>query len=114
MIGHKNPDTDSVCSAVCYAALKRKLTGDDYEAARVGHMNEETLFVLRYFGLEKPMRVRHVRTEVRDIDIRQVPGVNRNISLKNAWNIMQRDSLVTLPAVTEDGSTPISSRRWRA
>ncbi len=104
VIGHKNPDTDSVCSAVCYAALKRKLTGDDYEAARVGHMNEETLFVLRYFGLEKPMRVRHVRTEVRDIDIRQVPGVNRNISLKNAWNIMQRDSLVTLPAVTEDGT----------
>ena len=104
VIGHKNPDTDSVCSAVCYAALKRKLTGDDYEAARVGHMNEETLFVLRCFGLEKPMRVRHVRTEVRDIDIRQVPGVNRNISLKNAWNIMQRDSLVTLPAVTEDGT----------
>lgn len=104
VIGHKNPDTDSVCSAVCYAALKRKLTGDDYEAARVGHMNEETLFVLRYFGVEKPTRIRHVRTEVRDIDIRQVPGVNRNISLKNAWNIMQRDSLVTLPAVTEDGT----------
>ncbi len=104
VIGHRNPDTDSVCSAVCYAALKRKLTGDDYEAARVGHMNEETLFVLRYFGVEKPTRVRHVRTEVRDIDIRQVPGVNRNISLKNAWNIMQRDSLVTLPAVTEDGT----------
>ncbi len=104
VIGHRNPDTDSVCSAVCYAALKRKLTGDDYEAARVGHMNEETLFVLRYFGVEKPARVRHVRTEVRDIDIRQVPGVNRNISLKNAWNIMQKDSLVTLPAVTEDGT----------
>ncbi len=104
VIGHRNPDTDSVCSAVCYAALKRKLTGGDYEAARVGHMNEETLFVLRYFGVEKPLRVRHVRTEVRDIDIRQVPGVNRNISLKNAWNIMQKDSLVTLPAVTEDGT----------
>ncbi len=104
VIGHRNPDTDSVCSAVCYAALKRKLTGDDYEAARAGHMNEETLFVLRYFGVEKPARVRHVRTEVRDIDIRQVPGVNRNISLKNAWNIMQKDSLVTLPAVAEDGT----------
>lgn len=104
VIGHRNPDTDSVCSAICYAALKRKLTGGDYEAARVGHMNEETLFVLRYFGVEKPLRVRHVRTEVRDIDIRQVPGVNRNISLKSAWNIMQKDSLVTLPAVTEDGT----------
>ncbi len=104
VIGHKNPDTDSVCSAICYAALKRKLTGEDFEAARAGHMNEETLFVLRYFGVEKPLRVRHVRTEVRDIDIRQVPGVNRNISLKNAWNIMQRDSLVTLPAVMEDGT----------
>lgn len=103
VIGHKNPDTDSICSAICYAALKRKVTGEDVEPARAGHLNEETQFVLRYFGVEKPMRVRHVRTEVRDIDIRQVPGVSRDISLKSAWNIMQKDSLVTLPAVTPDG-----------
>ncbi len=104
VIGHKNPDTDSVCSAICYAALKRKVTGEDYEAARAGHVNEETQFVLNYFGVEKPVRVRDVRTQVRDIDIRQVPGVNRSISLKKAWNIMQRDSLVTLPVVAEDES----------
>ncbi len=103
VIGHKNPDTDSVCSAICYAALKRKQTGEDYEAARAGHVNEETQFVLNYFGVEKPVRVRDVRTQVRDIDIRQVPGVSRTISLKKAWNIMQKDSLVTLPVVTEDG-----------
>ncbi len=103
VIGHKNPDTDSICSAVCYANLKRQITGDDYEPARAGHVNEETQFVLRYFGVKPPRRVLHVRTEVRDIDIRQVPGVNRNISLKKAWNIMQQDGLVTLPAVTEDG-----------
>ncbi len=103
VIGHKNPDTDSICSAICYAALKRKVTGEDVEPARAGHLNEETQFVLRYFGVEKPMKVRHVRTEVRDIDIRQVPGVSRDISLKSAWNIMQKDGLVTLPAVTPDG-----------
>lgn len=103
VIGHKNPDTDSICSAICYANLKRQLTGEDYQPARAGHINEETQFVLNYFGVDKPMRMHHVKTEVRDIDIRQVPGVDRGISLKKAWNIMQRDGLVTLPAVTEDG-----------
>ncbi len=103
VIGHKNPDTDSICSAICYANLKRTLTGQEYEPRRAGQLNEETQFVLKYFGVEAPELVEHVKTEVRDIDIRQIKGVNRNISLKIAWNTMQADNVVTLPAVTEDG-----------
>lgn len=102
VIGHKNPDTDSICSAICYANLKRQLTGGDYEPRRAGHVNEETQFVLNYFGVEAPEMVEHVKTQVRDIEIRETKGVNRNISLKKAWNTMQEANVVTLPAVTED------------
>ncbi len=102
VIGHKNPDTDSICSAICYANLKRQLTGGEYEPGRAGHVNEETQFVLNYFGVEPPERVEHVKTQVRDIEIRETKGVNRNISLKKAWNTMQEANVVTLPAVTED------------
>lgn len=102
VIGHKNPDTDSVCSAICYANLKRILTGREFQPGRAGQVNEETQFVLNYFGVEAPEFIDHVKTEVRDIDIRKVKGVKRNISLKKAWNTMQDASVVTLPAVTDD------------
>mgnify|MGYP002512096384 FL=1 len=102
VIGHKNPDTDSICSAICYANLKAALTGKDFQPGRAGQVNEETQFVLNYFGVEAPQLIEHVKTEVRDIEIRKIKGVNRNISLKKAWNTMQEANAVTLPAVTED------------
>lgn len=104
VIGHRNPDTDSICSAICYADLKRKLTGEDYIPARAGHVSGETKFVLDYFGAEEPKLVEDVRTQVRDIDIRKTKGVADNISLKMAWNIMQENNVVTIPSVREDGT----------
>ena len=103
VIGHKNPDTDSICSAICYANLKRLVTGEDYEPRRAGHVNEETQFVLKHFGVKAPELIEHVKTEVRDIEIREMEGVKKNISLKKAWNLMQASNAVTLPAVTCDG-----------
>lgn len=103
VIGHKNPDTDSICSAICYANLKHQVTGEDYQPSRAGHINNETKFVLEYFGVEEPVLVENVKTQVQDIEIRETKGVARNISLKKAWNIMQEANVVTLPAVTEDG-----------
>lgn len=103
VIGHKNPDTDSICSAICYANLKRELTGGIYEPARAGHVNSETQFVLDYFGVEKPRLIKTVRTQIKDIEIREMEGVQRNISLKKAWNLMQKANVVTLAAVTDSG-----------
>ena len=74
VIGHRNPDTDSICSAVCYANLKRAVTGEEYIPARAGHVNGETRFVLDYFGMEEPALVEDVRTQVRDIEIRKNKG----------------------------------------
>ena len=104
VIGHKNPDTDSVCSALCYANLKNKIKGgDSFEAGRAGHVNEETQYVLNYFGVEPPKLVENVKTQVRDVEFRVTKGVSKNISLKNAWNLMQEAGVPTIPAVTEDG-----------
>ena len=103
VIGHKNPDTDSICSAICYANLKSTITGMEYEPGRAGHVSEETQFVLNYFGVDAPRLIKHVKTEVRDMEIRETKGVKKNISLKKAWNTMQASNAVTLPAVTDDG-----------
>jgi len=97
VIGHKNPDTDSICSAIAYANLKSKISEEHYEARRAGHLNEETQYVLEKSGVKHPRYIKDVRTQVKDIEIREIPGVSRNISLKDAWTLMKNDNVVTLP-----------------
>lgn len=104
VIGHINPDTDSVCSALAYAALKRELTGKNYVAKRAGQINSETRFVLQRFSMAEPDFVNDVRTQVFDIDVVRVPGASSDISLKRAWEIMKEECLATLPVVREDGT----------
>ena len=101
--GHRNPDTDSICSAICYAGFKHQLTGENYEPCRAGNVNPETQYVLDYFKLKAPRLVENVKTQVKDIEIRKTKGVSRGISLKNAWGLMQENNVVTLPCVTEEG-----------
>lgn len=103
VIGHKNPDTDSICSSICYANLKSAITGREYVPGRAGHINAETQFVLNHFGVQPPELVENVKTQVKDIEIRETKGVERNISLKKAWNLMQDANVVTLPAVNAGG-----------
>lgn len=101
VIGHRNPDTDSICSAIAYAQLKKKLTGREYKPARAGHLNEETQYVLKHFHVDTPMYIGDVSTQVKDIEIRETKGVSENISLKNAWSLMKQNNVVTLP-ITDD------------
>ena len=104
VIGHRNPDTDSICSAICYARLKHRLDGGNYVPARAGQMNEETQFVLNHFGVEAPELIENITTQVRDIEIRKTKGVERNLSIKRAWNMMQENHVVTVPVVDGGGS----------
>ncbi len=101
IIGHKNPDTDSVCSAIAYENLKNTLYGGGYVAARAGQINQETQYVLKFFQMPAPLYIEDVMTEVRDIEIRKTQGVSGDISLKKAWNMMRELDVVTLP-VTDD------------
>ncbi|WP_310602836.1 putative manganese-dependent inorganic diphosphatase [Anaerosporobacter sp.] len=102
VIGHCNPDTDSICSAIAYADLKRKITGKRYKAKRAGQVNSETKFVLRYFGVNQPGYLPDVRTQVKDIEIRRIGGINRDVSIRRAWEKMTENSVVTLPVLESD------------
>lgn len=102
VIGHKNPDTDSICSAIAYTYLKNEIDEKEYVAKRAGQINEETQFVLNYFGVEVPGYINDIGTQVKDIEIRETEGVSRDISLKRAWNLMKELNVVTLP-VTKHG-----------
>lgn len=104
IIGHKNPDTDSICSAIAYADIKNRVNnGCKYSAKRAGQINEETEYVLKKFGVEAPGYLSDVGTQVKDMEIRETPGVPNNISIKDAWAIMKESSAVTLPITKEDG-----------
>lgn len=101
VVGHRNPDTDSICSAICYANLKCALNKEEeYIAMRAGHINEETQYVLDRLGIQPPLYLKDVRTQVRDIEIRETEGASKEISLKKAWNLMKDSNVVTLP-ITE-------------
>ncbi|MGN0298201.1 MAG: putative manganese-dependent inorganic diphosphatase [Lachnospiraceae bacterium] len=97
IVGHKNPDTDSICSAIAYADLKNKIGEGHYEARRAGKISDETQFVLNYFGVEAPELLEDIRPQVKDIDYRKTKGVSRTISLKKAWALMKELNVVTLP-----------------
>lgn len=101
IIGHKNPDTDSICSALAYAYLKNQVHGGGYIAARAGQLNQETQYVLNFFQAEAPVYVADVMTQVKDIEIRKTEGVRGNLSLKQAWNLMRQLGVVTLPITKE-------------
>ncbi len=103
IVGHKNPDTDSIVSAIAYAYLKNQTEDKNFVAARAGHINEETEFVLKYFGVGQPVYISDVGTQVKDMEIRRTPGVRKDTSILKAWNIMRASEADTLPITDEDG-----------
>lgn len=106
VVGHKNPDTDSICSAIAYANLKNKLNKNEnmeFEGVCLGKPNNETQFVLDTFGIKNPKVIDSVETQVRDIEIEKNLTVSETISLREAWNLMQESGMVTLTVVNEKG-----------
>ncbi|MDD3796405.1 MAG: DHH family phosphoesterase, partial [Lachnospiraceae bacterium] len=103
VVGHKNPDTDSICSAISYAYLKNKTDDQNYYvASRAGQITAETQYVLDYFGMDQPLYLDNIGTRVKDMEIREVPGVRSNISIKNAWTLMRGQNVFTLPITDEE------------
>ncbi len=101
VIGHKNPDTDSICSAIAYANLKNQLSKDVHIPKRAGDINDETKYALEKFHVETPGYIQDVGTQVRDIEIRKTEGVQNNISLKKAWSLMKDLKVATLPITSQ-------------
>ncbi len=100
VIGHKNPDTDSICSAIAYANLKRQISDDNYRAKRAGVINEETQYILDRFGVEPPKLLSNVQLQVQDVDVNRTPGITGNTSIKEAWTMMKEQNAYTI-AVTD-------------
>lgn len=104
VIGHKNPDTDSICSAICYAAFKTALgDGGEYIPCRAGELNGETRYVLEQFGVEVPELVESLEPTIADVQYRRIDGIDPHISLKRAWEHMRDHSIQTIPILTKAG-----------
>ncbi|MHC1722003.1 MAG: putative manganese-dependent inorganic diphosphatase [Aminipila sp.] len=101
VIGHKNPDTDSICSAIAYAHLKNQITDKCHQARRAGQINNETKYVLENFGVEAPELISDVGTQISDVSIKKIDGIKSDISLKKAWNMMKDTANSTLPVTLE-------------
>jgi manganese-dependent inorganic pyrophosphatase len=110
IVGHRHPDTDSICAAIAYADLKNKIEERDvpgpddrvhYIAKRAGKVSAETAYVLNYFKADAPEAISDVGTQIKDISIRQIEGVNGHISMKKAWEMMKILNVVTLPIVSK-------------
>lgn len=101
--GHKNPDSDSICSAIAYSELKNKLTkGNKFVPIRLGDVSRETQFILDYFDINAPKLVTTVKPRISDLEIDEVSLVSPEISLKTAWSIIKSHDAKTLPVVDEN------------
>lgn len=109
VVGHKHPDTDSVCAAIAYADYKNRLEEKEpqkgrkvrYIPKRAGDVNAETAYVLEYFHQSAPGLVTDAGTQIKDITIRKTEGVSSHISMKKAWEMMKILKVVTLPIVDD-------------
>ena len=102
VIGHKNPDTDSICSAICYANLKRILTGRDHIPCRAGSVSMETQYVLDRFGVEAPRFLDSLEPRLSEVQFRYIKGITADTSLRRAWQYMSENSIHTVPVVSDE------------
>ena len=106
VVGHKNPDTDSICSAIAYAWLKNHVQGKDgkknYVPCRAGSVSAETQYVLDRFHFRQPRYLENIGTRVKDMEIRRTPGVDGKISVKDAWEYMKTQNVFTLAITDQD------------
>ncbi|MCL1791935.1 MAG: putative manganese-dependent inorganic diphosphatase [Peptococcaceae bacterium] len=100
--GHRNPDTDSICSALAYAELKTKL-GFQVQPKRLGAINRETAFVLSHFGVEPPELLTTVRTQISDLSMDIIPPASPDISIQKAWTLMKKNNCKSIPVTDGEG-----------
>ncbi len=97
IVGHRSPDTDSICAAIAYADLKSRTEEGTFLPKRAGEINLETKYVLDTFDVEEPALITDVSTQVMDIEIRPTKPVGKAASLKQAWELMKEQNVVTIP-----------------
>ena len=103
--GHRNPDTDSIVSAMAYAQMRNALGDRNYVAARLGRLSDETQQALDRFGLEPPVLIHTLRNQVSDLNYDTPPLLNKAVTVDHAWKLMHEDeNTLALPVVNDDGT----------
>ena len=102
VVGHKNPDTDSICTAIAYANLKTKITGETYEPRRAGQLNEETQYVLEHFGVKVPLLLSDLREQIKNVELKESQEIQGSLSIRTAWEKMSEMNTHTIP-ITRNG-----------
>ena len=103
VIGHRNPDTDSVCSAIAYAELCRRQGRDNVSPGRAGHLNRQTEFVLDTLGQQPPVLLTDVYPRLRDTVDGQPAVIDSEAPLMQALELMRQRDIRMLPVVEADG-----------
>ncbi len=105
IFGHKNPDTDSICSAISYCWYKEQTDPEhSFEARRCGNVNRESQYVLDYWKMPTPRLCTSVSPQVKDIDFRLEPGINAEMSLRDAWHLMQERDIESFCITDEENN----------
>ena len=101
--GHRNPDTDTIVASIAYAALNNMLGENEYVPVRLGHINDETTFLLDRFGFQPPAMISSVRTQIRDVEFDNPPRLSASVPVSYAWNmLLETPNLNVLPIINED------------
>ena len=102
--GHRNPDTDSIVSAIAYAALRNSLGDREFVAARLGHISDETHRILERFDFQPPVLISTMRTQVRDLDYDMPPALASGVTIARAWEALQANhNIPGIPVTDEEG-----------
>ena len=103
--GHRNPDTDSIVAAIAYASLYNMLGENDYVPVRLGHLNDETAFILNRFGFQPPLKISSVRTQIRDVEFDTPPRLAASVPVSYAWNLMMENPNLSLLRIANEDDT---------
>ncbi|MDD4602083.1 Cobalt-dependent inorganic pyrophosphatase [bioreactor metagenome] len=103
VIGHRNPDTDSICSAIAYAHLKQAL-GENAVAVRAGKINSETKYVLETCGFAVPKLIADLYPRVKDVMAGSQITIAPDDTLRDLGNIMQEYDVKSVPVVDKEGT----------
>ncbi len=103
IIGHKNPDTDAIVSAVGYARLKNLLGHPEYVAARAGHLNPQTRYIFEKFGVQKPEYITDLIPKVKYFMQSEVETVTEDVSVWESIEKMEKSENRVMPVVDENG-----------
>ena len=102
--GHRNPDTDSIVSAIAYAALRNSVGDREFVPARLGHISDETQRILDRFEIQPPERISTMRTQVKDLEFDVPPALNAGVTISRAWEALQSNrSIPAIPVTDEEG-----------